>query len=89
MMQVYANSPYSNLTPQLKTLLDHFHIKGTITNSQANDVHKIRSVAKRISELRELGYRINKTFHKDVTGQRYMKYHYDGWENPALTEGVN
>lgn len=63
---------------QEKIVLDHLRTVGHITNMEANIVHGIRSVSRRITELQRRGYDIKKTTCHDATGQRYTKYELAG-----------
>lgn len=60
---------------QLQTLLNHFKRTKTISQREALIDYSIQSLTKRISELRNMGYKI-KTVHKHhpVTGQKYARY---------------
>jgi len=60
---------------QLDIILSHLKRTKSISQREALIDYSIQSLTKRISELRELGYRI-KTVHKKhpVTGQRYARY---------------
>jgi hypothetical protein len=62
------------LKPQTQVVLNHLINAGSITNVEAHAVHKVRSVSKRISELKSAGYHIGKQYTTDVTGQRYVRY---------------
>jgi predicted transcriptional regulator len=65
----------SMLSPQALTVLNHLEAAGSITNVDAHVVLKVRSVSRRITELTDAGYVINKEWKRDTTGQRYVKYH--------------
>lgn len=65
------------LSPQAQLVLNHPREAGSITNVEANAVLRVRSDSRRITELRDYGYRIRKVFKKDTTGQRYVRYYYD------------
>lgn len=64
----------SELSPQAKRVLDHLNTAGSVTNVEANAVLKVRSVSRRITEIRDAGYDIKKSFSRDSTGQRYVRY---------------
>lgn len=66
-----------HLSPQCKTVLLHLKQAGSITNVEANAVHRIRALPRRIRDLREMGYRISDVMRKDTTGQRYKRYYLD------------
>ncbi|MDM0006467.1 helix-turn-helix domain-containing protein [Variovorax sp. J22G73] len=63
------------MTPQTQIVLKHLRAQGSITNVEANAVHGIRSVSRRITELREeSGFNITKQQKRDPNGQRYVRY---------------
>lgn len=62
------------MKPQTAAVLKHLQQHGSITNVEANAVHKIRSVSSRITELAKLGYVISKTRKVDATDQPYVRY---------------
>lgn len=62
-------------TPQQRVIMDHLKYQGSITHLEAQSLHRIYSLAKRISELiREHGVSITKKWRTDVTGKRYIRY---------------
>lgn len=63
------------MAPQTKTVLDHLHAAGTISGVEAAAMYRVRSLTKRIHELRTMGYDI-KSVHKTdpVNRQRYVRY---------------
>lgn len=61
---------------QEQILLDHFAQRPTITPMEAHTMYKIRSLTRRITELKRQGHVINRTFRRDQTGQRYARYTY-------------
>ena len=63
------------MSPQAHIVLNHLTKAGSITNVEANAVLRVRSVSRRITELRDAGFRIHKVFKKDTTGQRYVRYY--------------
>jgi hypothetical protein len=64
-------------------LLNHFSVRPSITNVEANAVFKIRSLHRRILELEAQGHRFRREWKRDTTGQRYMRYHYLGKQEAA------
>lgn len=62
------------LSPQAITILRHLQSAGSITNVEAHAVHRVRSLSRRITELRDAGVPINKERRRDVTGQIYVRY---------------
>lgn len=63
-----------SMSPQAKLVLKHLQQKGSITNVEANAVHKVRALPRRIADLKANGYQIDREFNKDLTGQRYVRY---------------
>lgn len=63
------------MSPQATRVLEHLQRAGSITAVEAQAVHRIRSVSRRITEIARAGYRIKKVHKKDVLGQRYCRYH--------------
>ena len=41
---------------------------------EAHTVYKIRSLPRRIMDLKVRGYQFNSNWHTDLTGQRYKRY---------------
>lgn len=70
-MQKQVTKP---LKPQTQLVLDHLNNYGHITPVEAGAVYKIRCLPKRISELKEYGYKIQTRLRADATGQRYAHY---------------
>ena len=64
--------------PMTKAILTHLLNEGSISNVEAQNVHRCRALPRRISDLRAHGYDIRRTWHTDVTGQRYVRYHLKG-----------
>ena len=65
------------MTPQQKTIMDHFKRRGELTQREALLDYRIARLASRIDELRQMGHDIksvNKRHQK--TGQRYVNYVY-------------
>jgi len=62
------------ISPQALKVLQHLQDTGSISNVEAHAVHRVRSVSRRITELRNAGHRIEKRQCRDVTGQRYVRY---------------
>jgi hypothetical protein len=62
------------MTPQLVVLSKHLKTHKTISQAEAGLVYKIRALPKRISELKQLGYKITRELKQDPTGQRYARY---------------
>jgi hypothetical protein len=69
-----------HLSPQASRVYDHLLRAGSITNVEANAVHRVRSVSRRITEIQGAmlhvwTHSIHKEFRRDATGQRYVRYH--------------
>lgn len=62
------------MSPQAHVVLNHLREAGSITNVEANAVLRVRSVSRRITEIRDAGFRIHKQMRHDTTGQRYVRY---------------
>lgn len=60
---------------QNQKIIAHLKRAGSITQREAILDYSIQSLTKRISELREEGYKIiSKTKHHPVTKQKYVRY---------------
>jgi len=69
------NDPsFNRMSPQTQIVANHLKATGSITAVEANAVHRIRSVSRRISELLDNGYVIRKEHKRDVNNQRYVRY---------------
>lgn len=64
----------ATLSPQANAVLKHLESAGSITNVEAHAVLRCRSVSRRITELCDAGFDISKSWKKDSTGQRYVRY---------------
>jgi hypothetical protein len=62
------------MVSQVSMLMEHFERKDSITGVEAAAVYKIRSLPRRIMDLKEKGYVFTHEWKKDVTGQKYMRY---------------
>jgi hypothetical protein len=62
------------MVSQRDMLKEHFERKESITGVEAAAVYKIRSLPRRIMDLKEEGYEFTHEWKKDVTGQKYMRY---------------
>ena len=63
-----------NMLSQVDMLKRHFNRKKSITGVEAAAVYKIRSLPRRIMDLKEKGYTFTHEWKTDVTGQKYMRY---------------
>lgn len=64
------------LAPQTAAILEHLLKNGSISNVEAQAVHRCRALPRRIADLKAAGHRIRTTMHRDITGQRYARYEY-------------
>ena len=62
------------MVSQVSMLMEHFERKDSITGVEAAAVYKIRSLPRRIMDLKERGYVFTHEWKRDVTGQKYMRY---------------
>lgn len=66
------------LSPQCRQLLGLLEAKGSVTALEASGVYRIRSLSRRITDLKDAGYTIVRYLGKDTTGQRYARYYLKG-----------
>ena len=59
---------------QREMLIEHFRNNETLSVMEANTVYKIRSLPRRIMDLKDMGYEFEHERRTDATGQRYMRY---------------
>jgi hypothetical protein len=59
---------------QREMLIEHFRNNETLSVMEAHTVYKIRSLPRRIMDLKDMGYEIEHERRTDATGQRYMRY---------------
>ena len=71
------------LAPQVAAVLRHLQVAGSISNVEAQAVHRIRALPRRIRDLVEAGIPIRKERRQDATGQRYVRYYLDTSANGA------
>ena len=63
------------MAPQTKTVLDHLNAAGSISGVEAAAMYRVRSLTKRIHELRSMGYTITSNWKVDpINKQRYVRY---------------
>ena len=70
----YFNAKQITMSPQSAVVLKHLLAQGSITAVEAQAVHRVRSVSRRITEIQDAGFWVDKVQSKDVTGQRYVRY---------------
>ena len=63
------------MTTQIEMLIRHFDSLDSISPMEAHTIYKIRSLPRRILDLKERGYQFRAEWNKDLTGQRYKRYH--------------
>lgn len=73
------------MTPQTRTVLRHLVQEGSITPMVAAGIYKVRSLPRRICDLKEAGIKIETELRKDATGQRYACYSLDAKERLRLS----
>lgn len=59
---------------QNNQILQHLKRVGSISWVEANDLYRVRSLTRRIADLREMGHDILSEWRKDTLGQRYVRY---------------
>lgn len=59
---------------QNETLLGHLQNVGSISFLEAWDLYRVRSLPRRIADLREKGWEIRSERRTDHLGQRYVRY---------------
>lgn len=62
------------MIPQTHAVLYHLREYGSITNDEAHLLLGVRSLSRRITDLRRNGYKIKRRFEKDPAGRRYVRY---------------
>ena len=59
---------------QTAKILEHLNSVGSISFLEAWDLYRVRSLPRRIADLREKGWQIRSDKRKDHLGQRYVRY---------------
>ena len=59
---------------QVELLRRHFRNESSITPVEAASVYKIRSLPRRIMDLKSMGFQFEHQWRVDGMGQRYMRY---------------
>lgn len=59
-------------------LLTHFQTRGSISGIEAAAMFRIRSLTRRICDLKAKGFKFASETKRDTTGQRYVRYHFMG-----------
>lgn len=80
-LRVYYNTArgFCALPPLTQTVGAHLLRHGKLTQAQAAEMFRCRSLSSRISELRRVGFRINKIRCYDNFGQMYVTYAFEGF----------
>ncbi len=55
-------------------ILAHLRDVGSISFVEANDLYRVRSLPRRIKDLRDAGFNIISEWRTDKLGQRYTRY---------------
>lgn len=63
-----------NKRPMTQLILDHLKSGRTITAVEAAALWRVRSLTKRIHEIRSMGFNVVSHPQQDSTGQRYVRY---------------
>ena len=59
---------------QNEKILDHLKTVGSISGLEAVDLYRVRSLPRRIADLRALGHNVLSEWRRDRLGQRYTRY---------------
>jgi hypothetical protein len=62
------------MSNQRELLIKHFESRSSISGVEAATIYKIRSLPRRILDLKQLGYQFESQWRTDPTGQRYKRY---------------
>ncbi len=62
------------MATQRELLIKHFESRSSISGVEAATIYKIRSLPRRILDLKEMGYEFKSEWRTDPTGQRYKRY---------------
>lgn len=82
-----ARKGKGGLNPQAQKVLHLLKAKGSTTALEAGGVYRVRSLSRRILDLKEAGYTVVTKLSVDTTGQRYARYYLKG-EPAAATEAT-
>jgi hypothetical protein len=63
------------MATQINMLMHHFDNVDSISPMEAHTVYKIRSLPRRIMDLKERGYEFRSEWNTDLSGQRYKRYY--------------
>ena len=59
---------------QTEMLMKHFEEHESISSGEAQMVYRIRSLPRRIMDLKNKGYEFRHDWNRDATGQPYIRY---------------
>ena len=59
---------------QLQMIKEHFAKGHSLSGYEAQNLYRIASLPRRINDLEEQGYKIEREHKKDTTGRRYVRY---------------
>ena len=59
---------------QYQKILNHLLDEGSISGVEAAELYRVRSLPRRICDLKEAGFKILSEWRTDPLGQRYKKY---------------
>ena len=68
------NSKETTAMSQNQKILSHLRDVGSISWVEANDLYRVRSLPRRIKDLRDEGHSIVSEWRTDKLGQRYTRY---------------
>ena len=71
------------MSNQQELLIKHFESRSSISGVEAATIYKIRSLPRRILDLKQLGYQFESQWSTDTTGQRYKRYTLKGVRDVA------
>lgn len=60
---------------QNELIIEHLATEGSISFLEAWTLYKVRSLPRRIADLRDAGFNVETEMRKDHTGQRYARYY--------------
>lgn len=63
------------LKTQTQKILNHLLDEGSISGVEAAELYRVRSLPRRICDLKERGFEIFSEWRTDPLGQRYKKYY--------------
>lgn len=69
------------LSPQCRLVFNHLRLRGSISGVEANAIYRIRSLPRRILDIKnsgvlaDVGAFIRPEVRRDPLGQRYTRYH--------------